>query len=61
MSHDKEKTHVCMLALSSSAIEQVEDEDQGHAMPCVPVDPFRYMGCIVQPDDETDERAVVDP
>jgi len=51
---------VCMLALSGGAIEQMEDKDQGQNLSRFPVDPFRCMGFIVQPDNETDERAVFD-
>lgn len=49
-----------MLALSGSAIEQVENEDQGYAMPDVPVDPFLCEEYIVQPVNKMGEQAVLD-
>lgn len=52
MPHDKGETHVPMLALSGSEIEQVENEDQGHTMPDVSVDPIRREKCLVQQVDE---------
>ena len=49
-----------MLAVPGSAIEQMENKDQGCPMPNVSVDPTRREECIVQPVNELGERAAVD-